>query len=200
MTTIRIVYLFFLVSFLVGCSLISPVKIKSQPNYVLNSVPQAPSSRHITKLLLVNFPDTLPAYNTPNMAYSLRPYQISYFSRNQWVATPGQMLHPLIVQSLRQTHYYRAVVTPPYTGPYHYILSTQILSLVQDYTTFIPTIRLQVHAQLSKMPSNKILANKEFYIVKPFQRCNLYAGVRAANSAVYEFLEQLNEFCIHNSK
>ena len=113
----------------------SPVRVKPQDTWLLNNVScdmPVRSTRPI--VLMVAPPSSRPIYNTTRMAYMARPFQISYFSSNVWAETPADMLQPLLIQTLQDTHYFRQIVTQPYVGPYNYVLSTQILALYQDYS------------------------------------------------------------------
>lgn len=183
--------------FLSSCS---PVKVYAPSTYMINRVPQKALARYTHPItMLVLHPDTVSAYNTTGMAYSTKRYQIGYYSKNQWAETPGQMLETLMVLSLQHTHYYHAVVSPPYIGPYNFSLSTQILRLEQDYTTRPPYLRLVVRVQLSKWPTNRIVATRVFHVSQPLFCPTPYYGVMAANKATVDFLSQLNYFCIKHS-
>ena len=94
--------------------------------------------------LMVLQPETNPAYNTTQMAYTKKPFEVSYFAENRWIETPGQMLQPIIVQTMQRTHHFRAVITPPFIGSYDYILNTQILEFQQDYTHCIAFFKVRV--------------------------------------------------------
>src|SRR3990167_9175906 len=142
-----------------SCSLLAPVKLESETSYLLNTVPypiKARQSQSIT--LFVSPPETVPAYNTTKMAYTVIPYQIAYFTKNRWAETPSQMLQPLIVQTLQNTGYFHAVVTPPFIGGYDYALNTQILVLQQNFTYKPARVQLTVRAQLSKIATNQVIA------------------------------------------
>lgn len=98
-----------------GCSMLAPVKPEQTSNYVLNRVPSnIPHKSGHGGTILVLQPDTRPVYNTTRMAYTDKPYQVAYFGQNEWAETPSQMLQPLIMQTLQNTHHYHAVVSPPY--------------------------------------------------------------------------------------
>src|SRR5437868_1512672 len=98
-----------------ACSFLSPVKIDATNKYVVNKVPcYIPHKKKRAIILLVTKPEIRPIYNTTLMAYTIRPYQISYYSLNQWAESPDQMFQPLLVQTLQDTHHFKAVVTPPY--------------------------------------------------------------------------------------
>ena len=104
---------------LTGCSMFSPVAVDDSSTYMLTTIPSnIPKHARGAGTILVMTPDTQPAYNTNHMAYTTKKYQIAYFGRNQWAETPSQMLLPLIVQTLQNTQYYRAVAASPYNANY----------------------------------------------------------------------------------
>lgn len=180
-----------------GC--LGPVQTEPSATYVLNTIPcHVPTkpARHIT--LLVLQPETRPVINTTQMAYTIKPFQVAYFGRNQWAETPSQMLEPLMVQSLQNTHYFHAVVTPPYTGRYDYMLSTQILQLQQDYVCCPNVVKFTLRAQLTRTVTNQVIATKQFTVVMPIRRRTPYSGVIAANEATAKILAELTEFCLQH--
>ena len=182
-----------------GCSLLSPVKSEPENTYVLTSIPAYTVARRTHPItLLVMPPDTNPAYNTTQMAYTVKPYQIAYFAQNRWAETPSQMLQPLMVQTLQNTRYFHAVVTPPYAGRYQYMLSTHILKLQQDYTRRPAVLQLTLRAQLSRVTTNQIMATKQFSVVEPLWQKSPYGGVIAANRATATMLKHLSDFCLEN--
>ena len=181
-----------------SCSFLSPVKPDQQQSYVLTKVPAVAKKTTRPYTLLVTPPDTRPVYNTAQMAYTVRPYQIAYFSENRWAETPSQMLEALIVQTMQKTNYFRAVVTPPYAGNYTYLLSTQISEFQQDYTHRPALFRMIVQAQLNRFANSQLIASKTFSATVPIQSNNPYAGVFAANIASASILKQLADFTIAN--
>ncbi len=178
-----------------GC--LSPVKTTPESTYFINSVPSyIPQHRTHPITLLVMPPDTVAAYNTPEMAYTVTPHQIAYFANNRWAETPSQMLLPLMVQTLQNTHYFHAVVTPPFMSQYDYVLNTQILSLQQDFTYRPAVVRITLRAQLSRVANNRVIATQQFSVVEPIRQSTPYGGVLAANQAAEELMRKLAEFCI----
>ena len=189
-----------LVAFLFsGCSLLSPIK-NDQTQYLLLQ-----SSSYIVRRsahpinILVAQPDTIAVYNTTDMAYTTKPYQIAYFSQNRWAETPSQMLHPLIVDVLQKTHYFHAVIAPPFAGQYDYLLNTQIIMLQQDFITKPGYLRFVVRAALTEASTNRVIATKQFTFIEPMRKSNPYSGVFAANRAVSKFLYHLALFCVENT-
>ena len=184
-----------------GCSLFSPVDIETPKKYTLGELPPClPSEQTPSTTLLVLPPETRPLYNTTQMAYTVHPHQIAFFSFNEWSETPSQMLYPLIRKTLESTHYFHAIVTPPYVGPHEYVLSTQILELQQDYTLCPATLRLTLQAQLSHGTTHEVITIKEFSIQEPILQRTPYGGVIAANHAAAKILQQLAEFVLDNTK
>lgn len=100
-----------------ACSLIMPAKANVQNKYLINKLPDnVPVKKTHSVIVLIAVPTSRPIYNTTQMAYTLKPYQISYFSENEWAETPAEMLQPLLVQTFQDTNYFREIVTPPYSG------------------------------------------------------------------------------------
>lgn len=180
-----------------SCSMLSPVKVDAKSTYLLNRVPVSVPKRATRPItLLVMTPVTRPTYNTTQMAYTVRPYEVAYFSKNQWSETPSQMLQPLIVQTMQKTRLFHAVVTPPYIGRYDYILNTEIEQLQQDFTVCPAQVRFKARVQLSRAATNQVMATREISVSQPIMQRSPYAGVFAANRAAAEVLEEMAEFCV----
>lgn len=135
-------------------------------------------------VLLVLQPEARQAFNTTQMAYSVCPYQIAYFAKNEWAETPSEMLKNLLLQTLHRTGRFKAVVSPPFAGRYDYVLSVQILKFLQNYTVCPPQFELVFRTQIIKLLSNRVLSSREVYISEPITKIGPYCGVLAANRAV----------------
>lgn len=182
-----------------GCSLLSPVSVDTK-KYALSTIPgDLPIERTHAATLLVLVPDTAPAYATSRMAYSTQKYQIAYFRQNEWVDTPAQMIQPLIVETLRRTHYFREVLSPPFFGPHTYLLRTEIIELEQDFASDPAILRLTMRFHLWRESSNQLIAAKELSVQEPLSERNPYAGVVAANDAEGRLLRELARFVIDNA-
>jgi cholesterol transport system auxiliary component len=160
-------------------------------------LPQA-SMRAASLLLLPS--GTEAAYDTTQIAYTEMPHRIAYFSRHEWVATPSQMLQPLLQRMLERAHYFRAVLTPPYAFHYGYALQAGILELVQDFSADPPLVRIALHAQLLDGASNRVLATREIAAQVSLRERTPDAGVEAANQAVAQALRQLAGFLLESTK
>jgi cholesterol transport system auxiliary component len=141
----------------------------------------------------------MPAYATTQMAYSTQAYQIAYFSKNEWAETPSQMIQPLIVKTLRNTHYFSEVLSPPDFGRHTFALRIEILELKQDFTSEPAMLQLAMHIYLSREATNQIVATKELSVREPMPERNPYAGVVAANEAMPKLLRELAKFVVEKA-
>ena len=180
-----------------GCSFMSPVKLPPDVGYVINTTPShVVKSRQHRQTLLVAHPDTNPAYNTVRLAFTDHPYQISYYSFSHWAESPADMLMPLIAETMQNTHRFRAIITPPYTGQYDYMLRTQIKTLRIDYTRPIPVLQLDIQAQMIHAGSGNVVSSREFKTSVPLARRSPYSAVVAANEATAILLKKLAVWCV----
>jgi cholesterol transport system auxiliary component len=178
-------------------SCLSPVKLKPENAWMVNQTPtHLPKKSVRAGTIFVLMPETLPIYNTTQMAYTVMPYQISYYGENRWAETPAQMLQPLIVQTLTNTHYFRAVVTPPFLATYDYTLSTQITKFQINFLRHPAVMQISLRAQLSRGVAGRIISTRDLMIEEPLYENTPYAGVVAANRATSKILARLAAFCI----
>jgi cholesterol transport system auxiliary component len=185
--------------FCAGCTVFSPINIDTK-KHVLNNVPlDLPSERTRSTTLLVLVPETLPLYATTQMAYSTEIYQIAYFTKNEWAEAPSLMIQPLVVQTLRNTHYFSEVLTPPYFGPHSFGLRIEILELRQDLTSEPATLRLAMRLSLSRDAMNQVVATKDLSVSQPMKERNPDAGVVAANEAMSILLRDVAKFVVEES-
>lgn len=199
--SIKILMLF--ITMLVGlsaCSLFSPVTIEPTCLYQIKLTPSCVAHKAKRPIvILVTVPESVPAYNTSLMAYSCKPFQIGYFARNRWVATPSLMLQELLVETLIDTHHYHAVISQPYASRYDYVLASHVLGVLQDYSHCPPVAIFNIRVSMTKANENTILATRDFLVVHPFHRIRPYAGVIAINDAVAEGLSEIAIFALQHS-
>lgn len=174
-------------------SCFSPVKISSKA-YVIKAIPAVAIHRTRPVTILVMTPDSTPAYNTTQMSYSVKPYQISYYAVNRWAETPPQMLQELIVKTLQKTNYFHAVVTPPFVAQYDYTLMTYIVRLDQNYTVTPPMTEFAVDTQITRASTGRVIASKQFLIREPIWQCTPYGNVLATNRATERLLRGIAAF------
>ncbi|SDZ81553.1 ABC-type transport auxiliary lipoprotein family protein [Microbulbifer marinus] len=179
-----------------GCTLLSPVENEIRVE-MIDKLPLAIPQRETHAATLLVLPPAInPAYDTVRMIYRVRPHQIDYFSKHEWGASPAEMLLPLLARTLERTHYFDAVITPPYFGPYSYALRTEILELTQDFTSDPATLHLSLRVQLTDGASNRIISTRAISLREPMLQNTPYAGVVAANDASVKALQQVAGFVL----
>ena len=175
-----------------ACSVLSPIPASEQNQYVLNAVPAVQSIPTPTpKTILVMATETNPMFNTVDMVYTQRPYQLANFTHNRWAEVPASMFHTALIQTLRNTHHFHAVVVPPYVGHYDYVLSTRLIELITDFSSTPHVLRLRLHADLMASPNNTLIFSKDFVIEQPIAADTPYDSVTAANHASANILKNL---------
>lgn len=182
-----------------GCAFLSPPKVDIEKS-VLNQLPTAVPHREPGRGTILVFPPAaIPVYDTVLMAYRTKPREIAYFSRRQWGATPSQMIQPLLVATLEQTHSFRVVLVPPYTGPYTYSLRTEVLDLIQDFTPKSATLVLSLRLQLAGYGASRVIATRDISVRETMLQRNSRAGGVAANEATAKALQQMAEFVLEST-
>ncbi|HEY0722206.1 MAG TPA: ABC-type transport auxiliary lipoprotein family protein [Gammaproteobacteria bacterium] len=185
---------------LVACTLLSPVPTATSKG-VLSQLPrEIPQRTPHTATLLVLPPETNPIYDTPQMAYVIRPYHVDFFTQHEWGATPAQMLLPLLVRTLERTRYFSAVHTPPYPSNYTYALRTEIIEFSQDFTVAPPVAQLSFRFQLIDGATNQTIATQEVAMREPMRSRNPDSGVEAINSATANTLMKVAAFVLEKIK
>lgn len=193
-------FIFFCMLLLNACML-KPVKTEYPARYVLKGVSE---KRYATvpthMILLVSQPDANPGYQSDALVYVNKPYQLNNFGQSAWVAPPSQLILPLLVESLRNTHYFHAVMSPPFTGLADFRLETQLITLQQEFFPRKSNVRMEIQATLIDNKNNQILASRHFKQVVLSPTLDPYGGVTAANKATENLLKQITEFVIHTVK
>jgi len=183
-----------------GCSSLAPVKVQPAADYTLSHVAAGkPTHRKSRATLFVSSTTARPGYQTARMIYTEKPHELKSFVLNRWVAPPAYLLTGLIVQSLRNQHYFHAVVTGPFTGLSNYRLDTQLIRLEQDFSTVPSRLHMVLDAQLVSNANNKVIASRQFSATIKAPLDTPYGGVIATNHALEKILPQLVRFCIRNA-
>ncbi|MGE5302782.1 MAG: ABC-type transport auxiliary lipoprotein family protein [Alphaproteobacteria bacterium] len=179
---------------LYGCSLgpaeTTPVRTYLlEPSFFAKTIPANPA-RGDRATLLVSVPRAQPGFETPRMAYLLRPHELNYYAFNQWVDTPGRMMLKLLVESMERSGLWRAVVQAPSPVRAEYRLDCDSLVLQQQF--FSPSrVRLGLRAQLIDVRRQTVIGARNFEAFAASPSEDAYGGVVAANEASARLLEEL---------
>jgi cholesterol transport system auxiliary component len=142
--------------------------------------------------LLVSVPKPQPGFDTPRMAYLLRPHELSYYAFNQWADTPSRMLAPLLVQAMEMTGLWRAVVQAPSTVRAEFRLDCDNLVLEQQFFS-ASRVRLALRAQLIDVKRQSVMDARDFEVFEDAPS-DAYGGVIAANRATARLLAGVVEW------
>ncbi|KTC88593.1 ABC-type transport auxiliary lipoprotein family protein [Fluoribacter dumoffii] len=179
----------------------SPVKISVKNQYQLSAY----SSKQLAKdpmpiTLLVTAPEAAAGYQTEQMLYIKKPYELEPFAKNAWVNPPSDMLYPLMLQSLQRTNLFAAVTSNAYTLGVDYRVDTQLLRLEQNFLKKPSVIEFSVKMVLTHVSDNKVLASRIVNLQVPCPSDTPYGGVIAANKATQKFTENLAHFVVSHIK
>ena len=141
--------------------------------------------------LVVNVPVAQPGFDTPRMAYTQRPYEVSYYGTHQWADPPARMLTPLLVQVLEQTGYWRAIAQMPTSVRGDYRVDIDQLVLLQDFLQKPSRVRVALRIQITKLPEYQVLGTRLFEMVEEASNDDAYGGAVAANRAVDKLVREV---------
>ena len=159
---------------------------------------QSGDSVPATATLLVATPRTQSAYDTTQMAYTVREHEIAYYRDHEWGATPSEMMQPLLITTLERTHRFAAVLAVPHGARAMSVLQTQIGELVQDFTQPTAAVRIAMHLQLTHTASRRVVS-KEIVVTEPMAQRSPQAGIAAANRATSKALREVARFVLDNT-
>lgn len=151
----------------------------------------SPEGKPGTGILVVNVPVAQPGFETPQMAYRQRLYEVSYYSAHQWAAPPSQMLSPLLVQALERTGYWRAVVSMPTAVRGDHRVDIDQVELIQDFLQKPSQVRVMLRMQIVKLPDHLVLGTRLFDVAEEAASDDAYGGAVAASKAVERLVKEV---------
>ncbi|QRN02890.1 hypothetical protein GH742_02835 [Legionella sp. MW5194] len=176
-----------------GCS----VKQSVTNQYKLDAYSQKQYGRPAGRVsILVTAPEAVSGYDTSQMVYVKKPFEVLPFVHNAWIEPPADMLFPLISQSLQRSGYFYAVATSPISDKTDYRLDTQLIELEQNFLTCPSTMAFVAKAVLTRINDNQVLASRDFRFKIPCPADTPYGGVMAANQITVQFTAELTEFIV----
>lgn len=198
----RILLLLPLVFLLTGCGLSKPAQVPPQSTYMLSST-KAPVNVKHTKTASTLFISSIianPGYATSSMVYIKEPFKLRAYANNRWVAPPAQMLLPILAQRIRDTGYFKAVVTPPFVGVTNYRLDVRLIKLEQDFTRPVSRVRLVMQASLISNTTHRVIKSQRVQAVVKAPENNAYGCVLAANQAAAKLVSRIALFALTFSR
>ena len=181
---------------LAACSIVPAERDAVLHTYFLNPEtfsrsPAGESGKAGAATLLVSLPKARSGFDTPRMAYLLRPHEVSYYATSEWADTPARMLLPLMVQSLERTMAWRAVVRMPNTARGDYRLDSEELAIEHHFFQKPSRVRLTLRAQLVELRGQSVIGTRAFEVLEDASSDDAHGGMDAANRAVAKLLDQV---------
>ncbi len=177
----------------------SPVKTQVSNQYKLQSFNAKKwGKQHSHQSILISQPDSIAGYQTEQMLYTDKPFELSNFANSAWISSPANMLFPLIVQSIEKTHYFYAVASSPNSDKTDYRLDTQLIELQQNFITKPSVLELAVNVVLTHVEDSRVVRSR---IISKRVTCPTdtpLGGVIAANKATFELTKTLSDFVVQN--
>jgi cholesterol transport system auxiliary component len=185
--------------FLGGCAALQP-RVESLTVYALTAEPPRGAARTPSDLVIeIALPRAWPGFDTAQMVYVDRPYELDYFAASRWTDTPPRMLEPLLAQALEQTGSFRTVIQAPSIVPADVRLDTEVVRLQQDFATRPSRVEITLHVQLTDLRARRVVASRVLGEAERAPSEDAAGGVAAANTALQRMLAQIAEFCVSES-
>ena len=189
--------IFTMMAALPSCSVFGPVKTEPPTTYILSATANVHIKKSRRQINIYVAPITANSlYDTTEIAYSTKPYQVDYYVKNQWADSPARMLRPLIIKTLQNTRYFHLVTSNSGIGIFNYILNVELVELRQVFSGNSNTIHFSMNAELISTQASKVIATKQITVTEPVSMMKPYAAVMAANRAVTRGLGILAKFSL----
>jgi cholesterol transport system auxiliary component len=184
---------------LAGCTVLPP-QTDDVTLYVLaaDSPHERPAPRRDV-VIEVAQPRAWPGFDTAQIAYVRKPYELDYFAKSRWADTPARMLAPLLARALERTAAFRAVVPQPSAVAADYRLDTEIVRLRQNFAVQPSRAELTLRGQLTDLRNRRVVASRTFEETENAPSENASGGVVAINAALERALAELAGFCVAES-
>ncbi len=186
--------------FVSGCSSLLPKPPINTAYYSLDSIQadseavSALNTEQNLPTLIINTPKAAAGFDTRHMMYTRSAYRLEYFARNEWLDTPSNMLQPLMVKAIEQTHAFKAVLPKLAAVKTDLRLESELIRLVQNFNTNPSQVLFSLRVTVIDSSTNQVIALRQFDETVSAESDDPIGGVRASNLAVTQALEKLRQF------
>ncbi len=175
----------------------SPIKMPVSNQYKLATFSAKTFIKQkTTTSILVSQPEAMAGYQTDQMYYIQKPFELNSFTHNAWISPPANMIYPLIMQSLQKSGYFNAVASGPFVDKSDYRLDTQLILLQQNFLLKPSAIDFVAKILLTHIADNRVIASRIFSEHVNCPSDTPYGGVIAANKATEAFTAALSNFVV----
>jgi len=135
------------------------------------------------------------AFHSNDMIYRQKQYMRGAYNYNNWNVSPSDMLAELLLRDIRNVHVFGAVLSRQETGDAKFLLEGQIEEFMQIDEEERTWASLIVDVTLSdlfeKIPAKRILLQKTYKIMEPFNERQPSEFAGAMSKAVEKFSREL---------
>lgn len=185
--------------FLSACA---PVTSENNNRYQLTEAgkmkPYKKGHKHVS--ILVMQPVALDGYDTEQMLYVNKPYQVNSFVNNSWMSPPTTMLLPLLIRSIESSHYFLAVASDLNTSKTEYRLESALIRLQQNFLMKPSHLQLVMQVMLIHSIDSRVVAADTIYESIPCPKDTPLGGVIAANQATRQLTSRVAHFVLEHVK
>ncbi len=185
-----------LVALAAGCTALQPPRVEDPSLYVLAAEPlRKVSQPRRDAVIEVALPRAWPGFDTLQMAYVRKPYELEFFAASRWADTPPRMLGPLLARALEQTGSFRAVVLAPSLVPAELRLDTEVVRLQQNFSARPSRAEITLRVQLTDLRARRVVGTMVLEDVENAPSEDAAGGVAATNAALQRLLVRVADFC-----
>jgi cholesterol transport system auxiliary component len=187
---------FFIAICLIGCA---PIKPSINNQYRVTAFAKDKVfKKHVQTSILISETQATSGYNTEQMLYINKPYQLNSFVKSAWISQPSGMITPLILQSMQASNYFHAVASGPDVDKTDYRLDTELLSFQQNFLMKPSVFEYSIQATLTHIADARIVTTHTFTYQTPCPANTPYGGVLAANNTLNKFTSDLRKYVIRS--
>jgi len=138
--------------------------------------------------------------NSTRIAYSLKKFEVSYYSQNVWIDTPAHLLTPLVISNMENSNLFGAVVRSGSSAITDLALYTELLTLIHEYEDDKSKILLSMRMQLIDLRKRNVIASETLNIEEVAISNDPYGAVVATNAAVNKLMPLMQKFVSQSIK
>lgn len=155
-----------------------------------------PNTKRTHISILVMQPAAADGYDSSQMLYVSKPYEISAFTLNAWISRPATMLAPLLMRSIESSHYFYAVAQEPNMANADYRVDSVLLGLQQNFLVKPSQIQLALQVMLIHPRDDRVIATTMMSENLACPSDNPLGGVMAANQATRRLTARVAHFVV----
>jgi cholesterol transport system auxiliary component len=180
-----------------GCAGLPSPEAEAPATYLLDARPAVPPAATRRDLVLaVGVPRARAGYDSAQIAFVRRPYELEYFAKSRWTDPPARLLAPLMVLALDASGGFRSVVPVPAGVAPDLRLDTELIRLQQDFGASPSRVEIALRVQLIDVRANRVLAEALLEATETAPSEDAYGGVIAANRALERLLPRVVDFAV----